>query len=185
MGEVAKAKARREREGFFAKYVDLTRPGIDIGCGDDPLNAVFRRYDRKSGDGDATHLREIPDESFHQLFSSHLLEHLDDPWTALHNWMRVLVPGGFATIVVPHRELYEKRARLPSRWNGEHKHFYLPDDHEPPDTLGLRRVIREAIPQAEVVYLKVCDEGWQDLGPDVHSCGEYSIEAVVRKPVIS
>ncbi len=52
--ETKKAHERRIREGWFAKYVDETRPGIDIGSWHDPVSAVFRRYDQVFGDGDCT-----------------------------------------------------------------------------------------------------------------------------------
>lgn len=180
MGETSKAKARRQREGWFDKYV--RDPGIDIGCGSDPLNHTFRRYDHERGDGDATHCANIPDGVFLTVYASHVLEHLADPWSALRNWFRILAPGGFLLLSVPHRTLYEKRWELPSRWNADHKWFFLPDDGEAPCTLHLRELIRKEIPAGELFELRVCSEGWQDLGPEVHSVGEYSIEAVVRKP---
>lgn len=182
MAETSKAFARRQRTGFFEKYVPLDRPGIDIGCGNDPINQVFRQYDHLFGCGDATHCSNLPDNSFYTVLSSHTLEHLADPWSAVRNWYRITAPGGHLIVMVPHRDLYEKRKTLPSRWNGEHKHFYMPEEDEPPHTLGLRKLIREQIPSGEIVHFDVCDEGWVDLGPNVHSCGEYSIECVVRKP---
>lgn len=182
MAETVKAKARREREGWFERYV--RDPGLDIGCGSDPLTPTFRQYDHLRGDGDATHCANIPDGVFLTVYASHVLEHLADPWSALRNWFRLLAPGGFLLVSVPHRDLYEKRTRLPSRWNGDHKWFWLPDDGEPPHTLGLRATIRTEIGAGELLDLRVCDDGWADLGPDVHSVGEYSIEAVICKPLV-
>jgi hypothetical protein len=90
--------------------------------------------------------------------------------------------GGFLIVCVPHRDLYEKRTRLPSRWNDDHKWFFLPDKGEQPHTLGLAEMLASEIPAGEVQYVAVQSEGWDDVGPNTHSHGEYSIEAVIRKP---
>lgn len=179
MAETRKAYERRVREGFFEKYV--RDPGIDIGCQHDPLNDSFRKWDVIFGDGDATLMEGVPDESFLTVYASHVLEHLDDPILALRNWYRILKPGGFLLLAIPHRDLYEKRTELPSRWNGEHKHFWLPDRYESPCTWSLLHVIKEAIPGALIECLKVCDEDWVSNGPEQHSGGEYSIEAIIHK----
>jgi SAM-dependent methyltransferase len=183
MAETRKAYERRKRTGFFDKYVDLTRPGIDIGCQRDPLNPVFRRYDLLFGDGDATLMADVPDNCFTTVYASHILEHLSDPALGLQNWWRILAPGGHLIVAVPHRDLYEKKKTLPSRWNGDHKFFYLPDTNEEPCTLSLRWLLDLNCPDGEIVHFEVCDEGWISNGPTKHSGGEYQIEAVVRKPL--
>ncbi len=43
----------------------------------------------------------IPDDTLDYLCSSHVLEHLPDPIAALHEWHRVLRPGGLLYLVVP------------------------------------------------------------------------------------
>lgn len=184
MAETSKARARRDREGWFDRYAPARLSGIDIGCQADFLNATFRRWDTIYGDGDATLMEGVPDGVFQTVYASHLLEHLDDPRTALRNWWRILRPTGHLIVCVPHRDLYEKRTHLPSRWNGDHKTYWLPDfaaPEDPPHTRGLRQAIGEAIPDGEVVCVKVLDEGYDPNG-DGHAVGEYSIEAVVRKP---
>jgi hypothetical protein len=50
MAEVVKARKRRLAEGWFEKYCPEDKCGIDIGCGDDPVNETFRRWDKKFGD---------------------------------------------------------------------------------------------------------------------------------------
>lgn len=182
MGETSKAAARRDREGWFDTYI--YDPGIDIGCQHDPVSSLFRKYDVIFGDGDATLMADVPDNSYKTVYASHVLEHLDDPITAIRNWYRILAPGGHLLISVPHRDLYEKKLDLPSRWNGEHKTFWLPWMYgDGPDlhVWGLWNAIDLAI-NVEVHSLRVCDEGFTSEGPTIHSQGEYSIEAIVRKP---
>src|SRR3954471_24408404 len=43
----------------------------------------------------------LPDESFDMVFASHVLEHIQDDWTALREVYRVLRPGGIAILPVP------------------------------------------------------------------------------------
>jgi SAM-dependent methyltransferase len=66
------------------------------------------------------------DASQDAVYSSHCLEHIADYRHAIGEWFRVLKPGGYLIIVVPHQFLYEKRTGLPSRWNEDHKRFYTP-----------------------------------------------------------
>jgi hypothetical protein len=183
LGETRKAHARREKEGWFKKYAPEDKLGIDIGCQHDPLNETFRRWDILFGDDDATFMKGVKDDTFQTVYASHIMEHLNDPVTAIQNWYRILKPGGHLIILVPHRELYEKRKELPSRWNPAHKFFWLPDKTEAPCTLSLLGVVNKAIPEAEIVKLRTLDEGYDyNLGPNEHPVGEVSIEIIIRKP---
>jgi hypothetical protein len=84
---------------------------------------------------------------------------------------------------VPHRDLYEKKKTLPSLWNLDHKHFFLPEDNEAPATLGLLSLLQSAVRPFELVYVKACSDGHTITDPQLHSDGEYSIEAVLMKPL--
>lgn len=44
------------------------------------------------------------DGSWDYVLSSHVLEHFDDPIRALKEWYRVVRPGGYIFIIVPHRD---------------------------------------------------------------------------------
>jgi methyltransferase family protein len=185
MAETAKARSRREREDWFDRYCPADRPGLDIGCGFDPVHPTFRQWDAALGHGDATHLAGVPPAVFWSVYSSHLLEHLHDPVTALRNWYRVLRPDGFLTVVVPHMDLYEGKPDLPSRWNPDHKTYWRPDAPLPgdgPHVRGLRTILAAALPDGELVYVRVLDDGHVPPTPTTHAGGEYGIEAVVRKP---
>lgn len=206
MAETRKAHERRAREGWYQRFI--REPVLDVGSGVDPLpirGATHWDYQwtytetdndlswkNEPGDRDAQTLAGLADESFGTVYASHILEHLPDPVEALRNWWRVLKPGGFLCVAIPHRDLYEKKATHPSLWNprdreggGGHLTFWLPDRDEAPDTLSFSRIIREAIPgEAEVHDFRTIDAGYDySLPPDVHPVGEFAIEVVIRKPL--
>ena len=184
MGETSKMFDRRLREGWFLRHTQNL--GIDIGCGTEPVTDEVERYDLTLGNSDATFMDGIPDGIFDYAHSSHCLEHLSDPTTALRNWWRIIKPGGELIVIVPHRDLYEKKTLLPSRFNGDHKFFYLPWHHDPPHTLGLLQLFNEALgPNIWLLELRVLDYGYRPgLCPLDHPDGEYSIEIIVKKPTI-
>jgi SAM-dependent methyltransferase len=53
---------------------------------------------------EATALTSIQDNAYDFLLSSHMLEHSANPLKALHEWKRVLKPGGALLLVLPHKE---------------------------------------------------------------------------------
>jgi SAM-dependent methyltransferase len=175
--ETTKARLRREKEFFFERFCQGN--GLDIGYGGDLLSQNCRGWDFE--DGDAQYLKGINDCQFDFVYSSHTLEHMPFPEIALKNWWRVLKPSGFMILYLPHRDLYEKKCSLPSRWNYDHKHYFLPDRDELPSTLGLMPLLARSIGQYEVIYVRECSEGHTIIDPYLHSNGEYSIEIVLRK----
>lgn len=178
MAETCKSHLRRLQENWFNTYAPYWLSGIDIGCGKDALNETFRRFDHIWGDGDAQKMIGIPDNAFHTVYASHVLEHMYDPIEAVYNWYRIC--KGHLIICVPHRDLYEKKTTLPSRWNPDHRTFWLPEKGEPPNTRGLKEVILQVVPKANIIILRVLNNGFVSNG-DGHSGGEYSIEVIIRK----
>lgn len=174
-GGTSTARGRREREGFYEEF--LWGTGIDIGCGDDPVLPGCACFDRALGHGDATVMPGVQGP-FDWVYSSHLLEHLEEPERALGRWWELLRPGGRLVLYVPHRDLYEKRRTLPSRFNREHRLFLLPDRDEPPTTFGLAAMVARAAPRSRLILLRVCALGWEERGPETQSPGEFSIEGV-------
>jgi SAM-dependent methyltransferase len=49
-------------------------------------------------------LKDIPSGSYDFVLSSNMLEHTANPLHALHEWKRLLRPGGGLILVVPHRD---------------------------------------------------------------------------------
>lgn len=185
--ETGKAHQRRLREGFYDAY--CKGQGIDIGVGridaydgEDALPvAGIHGWDKDNGD--ATFMAEVADESYDFVYTSHILEHISNATLAIKNWWRILKPGGHLILFVPHRDLYEKRTSLPSRWNADHKFFLLPEVDDLPFTMGLRPLVEGALKgkDYETIYVQQCNEGHAVSHPEVHSDGEYSIEMVIHK----
>jgi SAM-dependent methyltransferase len=180
--EAAKNLDRREREGFFENYL-FGDAILDIGYkGEDPesqpitdkaigIDLDYPCYAGKS--------LPFPDMSQDAVFASHVLEHIEDWAASLADWYRVLKIGGYMVIAVPHRDLYERKPALPSRFNTDHKRFYTP--------ASLLNEVEEALPAGgyRIRSLKDVDEGFDyTIPPDRHAVGCYEIELVLQKIMI-
>lgn len=66
----------------------------------------------------------IPDATCDAVFSSHLLEHINDTEGALTEWWRVLKPGGHLCLYLPHKLLYPNVGEAGA--NPDHKHDFMP-----------------------------------------------------------
>lgn len=126
MGGTSSAAIRRMSDpNFMRRY--FTGSGIDIGGRLDPLShyaeffplmTAIRAWDL--ADGDAQFMNGVADGSFDFVYSSHCLEHLNDPREGLANWFRILKPGGYLVVTVPDEDLYEQ-GQFPSSFNTDHK----------------------------------------------------------------
>jgi SAM-dependent methyltransferase len=132
-------------------------------------------------DGDAHLMPGIADESYDFVYCSHSLEHMDDPAKALAKWWRILKLGGFLIISVPDRDLFEKKKTLPSRFSTDHKHFFLLDQDDPPDTIGLVQLVKRVCPGAEIVEARQHRDGYTETDPYKHANGEFFDEVIARK----
>lgn len=176
-GETSKARARRLKEGLFDKF--CKGKGLDVGYGGDLVVENCQGWDIEHGD--AQKLEGLPDAEYDFVYSSHTLEHLDDIEEALRSWWRVLKPGGYLILYLPDRDLYERKKTLPSSWNETHKVFFKLEKNDPPDTVGVIPLVEKTLSGCEIIYAKVCDQGYESKGPKAPCKGEYSIEAVVKK----
>jgi D-glycero-D-manno-heptose 1,7-bisphosphate phosphatase len=114
MGESSKTLLHHGNR--LAKY--LQGDGLDIGPGNDPVRCDVVHFDREHGD--ASRIDEYLSRKFDYVWSSHCLEHLDDPTDALRRWWSLVKPGGYLIVVVPDEDLYEQ-GYYPSRLNGDHR----------------------------------------------------------------
>lgn len=120
--ETSAARPRRLQEGFYTKYID-NRLVIDIGAGHAPISPTAEVWDHSRGDSDCTFMAGVPDKKFDTVYSSHVLEHLDEPETALVHWFRILKPNGHLIVSVPDEDLYEQEV-WPPIFNPDHRFSY-------------------------------------------------------------
>ena len=161
-------------ESGKVKYdiVQYTRgEGIDVGCG--PHKAFPHMVGVDSGkDAELFGIAMKPDvvcedaakldcqtDSLDFVFSSHLLEHIQDTQAALTEWWRILKVGGYLVLYLPHKDLYPRIGQPGA--NPDHVHDF--DQHD----------IRAAMEQVG---------GWTLLEEQVRSGGtEYSFLQVFQK----
>ena len=122
--------------------VEYTRgQGLDLGCGphkafphftgvdnlkDVSLFGISMRPDRVVES--CERLEGFESESQDFVFSSHLLEHIEDYAGALKEWWRVIKPGGHLVLYLPHKDLYPN-CGTPGA-NPDHKHDFSQRDIE-------------------------------------------------------
>jgi predicted SAM-dependent methyltransferase len=179
--EAANSYTRRLREGFFEKY--LQGKGIDIGCGNNVVVEGARPWDKGYGDGDATYMEGVENESYDFVYASHVLEHVLDPKEAIKNWWRILKPKGYLVIAVPDEDLYEQ-GYWPSLFNDDHKTTWtlFKDKSWSDVSYNLVSLVQE-LPNNNMIYAKKCDENYDYSvdGIKDQQAAERQLEVVVRK----
>lgn len=177
--EGAKSAPRREAEGFFTKYIQ--GKGIDIGHGGTPLTEDCDGWEIDNGD--ATFI-DKPPESYDWVYSSHVLEHLDNPGEAIQNWWKLVKPNGHLIIAVPDEDIYED-GKWPSVGNPDHRNTFTihKDKSWSPDSINIMDLVAK-LDRHKIVYVSICDEryNYQESphGP-TNSRAERQVEIVVRK----
>lgn len=158
----------------------FTGQGIDVGyrgyyTNIDPIveNAIGVDTDFPNYDG-----KTLPflDNRFDFVHASHCLEHIEDFYSALKEWYRVLKVGGYMILTVPHQFLYEKKFHKPSRWNHDHKRFYTP--------ARLLLEIEVSLPVNGYRIKRLLDNDTNydySIPPDRHAAGCYEIELILQK----
>lgn len=128
--------------------------GIDIGCGASPVTPECDKWDKAQGD--ATYMKGVPIESYDWVYSSHCLEHIEDPKTAIINWWYLVAPNGHLIVTVPDYYLYEKKI-MPSRFNRDHKHAYSILKHA--NTLNLLDIF-SGLSRCQIRWIRTNDRGF-------------------------
>jgi predicted SAM-dependent methyltransferase len=117
--------------------VPFTRgKGLDLGCGPYKAFPHFIGVDdhteyqdvdyRPDVRGRVLDLAMFADGRLDFVFSSHLLEHLDDTEAALREWWRVIRPGGHLVLYLPDKALYPNIGEDGA--NPDHKHDFDRED---------------------------------------------------------
>ena len=111
---------------------------LDVGCGPDKVFPAAIGVDNNKDErlfgitarpnllADCAKLDLFSDASFDTVFSSHLLEHIDDYRAALASWWRVVKPGGYLVLYLPHADHYPNIGAPGA--NPDHKHDFRNGD---------------------------------------------------------
>lgn len=120
--------------------VKFTRgKGLDLGCGPHKAFPHFTGVDNLKDVGlfgiemqpdvvveSCERLEQFEDGSQDFVFSSHLLEHIEDYKAALAEWWRVVKVGGYMVLYLPHKNFYPNVGTEGA--NPDHKHDFEPAD---------------------------------------------------------
>jgi ADP-heptose:LPS heptosyltransferase/predicted SAM-dependent methyltransferase len=133
-------KEGNESEKIRWELVPYTRGlGLDIGCGpwkpfphfigvdnrlDSRLFGVHMNPDLTVPD--ATKLPQFSSASHDFIYSSHMLEHVEDYKACLKEWWRIVKPGGHLCLYLPHKDFYPNIGKEGA--NPDHKHDFVPQD---------------------------------------------------------
>jgi len=112
---------------------------LDIGCGPHKAFPHFYGVDNRKDTElfkiqmnpemtvqDASELPLCGTKHFDAVFSSHLLEHIEDYKKALKEWWRVIKVGGHLCLYLPHKDFYPNIGQPGA--NHDHKHDFVPKD---------------------------------------------------------
>lgn len=178
--EVRKSHCFRIHSGFYDRYCHGN--GIELGAQgyikNKKVQGITNRTMVMNLETEGYDGKKIPlaDNIVDFVFSSHVLEHIEDWQEAFREWLRVTKIGGYIIIIVPHQFLYEKKRRLPSLYNSDHKRFYTP--------AGLLLEIESSlVPNSyRVIHMRDNDMYYEyDIPPEIHAVGCHEIELVLKK----
>jgi len=188
--ETRKANRRRAADPLFQRV--FRGRGIDIGHGGDLLNRdnLFPNVRSCDGfdqrDGDAQHiLRHRSGQSYDFVYSSHCLEHLQDPASALRSWFDLVRPSGFLILVVPDEDLYEQ-GNWPSRFNADHKWTFTVRKRQSwsPRSINVVDMYLDSLSAFSFIRISLLDDNYDYAIANVdQSAGEaeVGIEVVIQK----
>ena len=165
--------------------------GLDVGCGPYKVFPHFIGVDsgkdrqmfgiqmQPDVECDVLQMPIFASESMDFVFSSHTLEHIKDHEKALREWWRVIKPGGYLVLYLPHKDFYPNVGTEGA--NPDHVHDFLPTDiTEAMKAIGswdllvneernggteysFFQVYRK---DAEEHPIRVCDESWKKPKPE-------------------
>lgn len=128
-------EAGNESRKIRALVIPYTRGrGVDLGCGPEKVwpHCIGVDTGQTYGNGgfdiycDITKLDLFADASLDYAYSSHALEDIEDTRSALAEWWRVVKPGGYLVLYLPHKSLYPNIGQPGA--NAAHKHDFVCED---------------------------------------------------------
>ncbi len=141
----------------FEKNI-LSKSVLDIGAGRDPVVPHAEVFDLAQGD--ANRITQFIKKQYDCVYSSHCLEHMHNPSTAIQEWWQLTKPDGFLFFTVPDEDLYEQGV-FPSRFNGDHKHTFTLGKKKSWSAVSINIIdFVKTLPDAEVVSLALNDIGY-------------------------
>lgn len=192
MSGTSKSIFRKMADARYATRY-LVGDGIDIGSGSDPLERYMEFFPLMRScrswdvaDGDAQLMEGVPDASLDFVHSSHCIEHMFDPWTAIDNWLRVLKPGGHLVCIVPDEDMYEQGV-WPSMWNTDHKHTFTIHKHESwcNESINVTDLVSDTAVETKILKIELLDATFRykldDTDQTATPIGECGIEFIVKR----
>lgn len=149
----------------------LVGKGIDIGCGNDVICANAEPFDKIHGDANNI-LKYKLERDYDFVYSSHSLEHMQDPYKCIVEWFRLLKPGGHLIITVPDAKLYEQ-GMFPKGFNRDHKWMFTLDKNSEQDKLITIDSLIENLENANLISADL-----QDFNYD------YSLKSEDARPFV-
>ena len=190
MKETTKANNRRQETEIFHRV--FKGSGIDIGYGNDPLNKErWKEVEEIDlfdiSDGDAQEITEFYEEgSYDFVYSSHCLEHVEDPFVTIMEWWKLVKEGGYMVLVVPDEDLYEQ-GHFPSKYNSDHKYTFTIYKKESWCKRSINVVdLIKYLTNCRVIKIELVDSGYNYEMEDRDQSkkgAEVGIEIIVQKEV--
>ena len=173
MREASKSRKLWQKDGI--EFRVLKGAGIDIGGGDDPVVPGVRVFDMQ--DGDANDITEYVKEPYDYVYASHCLEHMHDPQAALHEWWKIVRPGGHIFFAVPDEDLYEQGV-FPSRFNPDHKATFTISKSKSwsPKSMNVYDMAR-SLPGGQIVQIELQDHNYD------RSLMTFGARKTLRQPI--
>lgn len=136
----------------------LKGKGLDIGCGPDPIDPSADRFDLEQGD--ANQITKFVSKKYDYVFSSHCLEHMNEPIRALKDWCSLVEDGGHIILIVPDEDLYEQ-GHFPSLFNEDHKVTFTISKKQSwsKKSINILDMIKE-IPDMELASVELQDQNF-------------------------
>ena len=162
---------------------------LDIGAGRDPVSPGAIVFDKPQGN--AEHIFEhFEHQSFDTVFSSHCLEHINEPRLVIRDWFALVKPGGHLFVIVPDEDLYEQ-GHFPSIFNNDHKSTFTISKSASwsPKSVNLLEIAQEL--NGEIAYLKQQSDGYDvslktfsKLGLRKYRIGNYLLRFGFLKSIL-